>query len=148
MLLQFRIYLFKVTSDDDYTAKNFFRTFHVDLFFILKNKRTRCNKNHCDILCYSVENKNFEFWPENRVTKWKSSSIKYEDLIYILRRFDNLKRLHISLSQLRIIIFRYSVTSLYWKNKLLSQHLLDWICYPGPSRLSESIPPPGVIFWS
>ena len=29
-------------------------------------------KNHCDILCHSVE-KNVEFRPENQVTIWKSA---------------------------------------------------------------------------
>ena len=47
----------KVTFEEDYTAKIFFWTFHVNIFFILRNKRTTCKKNNCDILCYSVEKK-------------------------------------------------------------------------------------------
>ena len=34
----------KVTFEDDYTVKFFFRTFHVNIFFILRNKGTTCKK--------------------------------------------------------------------------------------------------------
>ena len=35
----------------------FFQTFHVNIFLILRNKRTTYKENHCDILCHSVEKK-------------------------------------------------------------------------------------------
>ena len=34
----------KVMFEDDYTAKFFFRTLHVNIFFILRTKRTTCKK--------------------------------------------------------------------------------------------------------
>ena len=47
----------KVTFEDSYTAKMLFRTFHINIFFILRDKRTTWKKNHCDILCHSIEKK-------------------------------------------------------------------------------------------
>ena len=42
----------KVTFEE--YRENFFRTFHVNIFFILRNKRLTCKQNNFAILCHSV----------------------------------------------------------------------------------------------
>ena len=77
-----------VTFEDDYTAKIIFWTFHVNIFFILRNKRTTCKK--IIVISYATLQKKISILapkPSHKVevplklNKYDKNNIKHQKII-------------------------------------------------------------------